>query len=229
MDYEIKHGESEIYLDYIKDELEKVERKITPTERREEQEHEKCLREYREAHEPYIRRVRLWEAEVEKVEKQREAEANRDEAVRRTYRKVKRAFEGTRVSGPRRIGTLPFEIAPPGERTNDHVYAYYREVLRRGQLAEFDQERLDKILTLPRSGLLKGKVGFYGYIVLQFDHTEKVLLECPVYGKALYVLESGEERLLAMNKQELIASDEAKRIFHTKNWYQRVKQELAIK
>jgi hypothetical protein len=42
------------------------------------------------------------------------------------------------------------------------------------------------------------------------------------------VLNSGEERLLKMNKQELIASGEAKRIFHVGDWYQRVKQALEI-
>ena len=31
-----------------------------------------------------------------------------------------------------------------------------------------------------------------------------------------------------MNKQELIASGEAKRIFHVGDWYGRVKQELGI-
>ena len=97
-----------------------------------------------------------------------------------------------------------------------------------GRLDGFDQERLDKILALPRSGLLKGKSGFYGYIVLQFDHTEKVLMECPVYANAIYVLNSGEERLLRMNKQQLIASGEAKRIFHTGDWYLRVKLNLEI-
>jgi hypothetical protein len=107
-------------------------------------------------------------------------------------------------------------------------YGYYNEVLSRGQLAGFDQGRLDKILSLPRSGLLKGKAGFYGYIVLQFDLTPKVLLECPVHGNAIYVLDSGEERLLGMNMQQLIASDEAKRIFHTGDWLGRVQRELGI-
>jgi hypothetical protein len=229
VDYEIEHGESDIYLDYIKRELEEVERKIAPIERCEEEEHEQRVREYEEAREPYRRSVRLWSAEVQKLQKRREAEAKRDDNVQRTYREVKRAFGPTGDSGHKRVGTLPFEIAPPGERTNDHVYAYYREVLRRGQLAEFDRERLDKVLALPRSGLLKGKAGFYGYIVLQFDHTDKVLLECPVYRNALYVLDCGEERLLTMNKQELIASDEAKRIVHTGDWYRKVKQELGIR
>jgi hypothetical protein len=223
VDYESKHGGTETYLDYIKGELEKVEQKIAPVEKREMQEHNKRLKEYGEAHRPHISRVRLWRAEVEKIEEQREAEAKRDEMVRRAYQKVKRAFDPKRASGPKRMGTLPWEIAAPGEWTDDHaVYRYYREVVSRGRLNGFDQERLDKILALPREDWLKGSAGFYGYIVLRFAHTPKVLMECPVYPNAIYVLDSGEDRLLKMNKQELITSGEAKRIFHVGDWYQRV-------
>jgi hypothetical protein len=78
-------------------------------------------------------------------------------------------------------------------------------------LLGFDQLRLAKILTLPYEDWLKGTAGFYGYIILKFAHTPKVLMECPFYGNAIYVLDSGEKRLLKMNKQELITSGEAKR------------------
>ena len=229
VDYATQHGESKIFIEYIEDELEKVEREITPIERRADQEHADRLREYQEAHEPYMRRIRLWRAEVEKVEKQREAEAKRDEAVQRAYRKVKRAFDPKRASGPKSMGTLPFELAAPGERTDDRaIYRYYQEVMSRKRLSGFDQDRLDKLLALPRSNWAKGSAGSDGYIVLMFDHTEKVLMECPIRDNAIYVLDSGEKRLLKMNKQELIASDEVKRIFHRGDWYGRVKQELGI-
>ncbi len=46
---------------------------------------------------------------------------------------------------------------------------------------------------------------------------------------AIYVLNSGEECLLRMNKQELIASGETKRIFHAGDWCQRVEKELGIR
>jgi hypothetical protein len=51
---------------------------------------------------------------------------------------------------------------------------------------------------------------------------------CPVYANAIYVLDSGEERLLKMNKQQLIASGEAKRVFHTGDWYRRARKQLRI-
>lgn len=219
-------GGSKVLMEWTEDQLRKMEeRELGPVEQGEKRRHGKLVAEYERARKPYRESYQRWAAEKSR---RQEAEANREATVRRLYREVKRAFDPTLGSGPRRIDTLPFEIAAPGERTNEHVYAYYREVLRWGQLARFDQDRLDKVLALPRSGLLKGKAGFYGYIVLQFEHTEKVLLECPVVGNALYVLDSGEERLLRRNKQEHIASDEAKRVFHTGDWYGRVKKELGV-
>jgi hypothetical protein len=229
----IRYGESGTYLEYLERERAEVEREIAPIERAEKQEYEtrlkKRLREYQDAYEAYRRRDRQWRAEAAKIRKRREADANRNLAVQRTYLKVKYAFGPKRAPGPKRMGTLPWEIAAPGERSDDRaVYGYYREVMSQGRLDGFDQERLDKILALPYKDWLKGKAGFYGYIVLRFDHTEKALMECPIYGNAIYVLDSGEERLLKMNKQQLIASGKAKRIFHTGDWYGRVKRELGI-
>jgi hypothetical protein len=54
------------------------------------------------------------------------------------------------------------------------------------------------------------------------------LLECPVEDNAIYILDSGEDRLVGMNKQQLRGSGEAKWIYHTGNWYQRLKDELGI-
>lgn len=226
--YEKKHGDSEIYIGYLADELVKAEQEIAPVEEQEGQEYNKRLRKYEEAHDPHMDRVRLWSAEVDGISERRRDEAKRDAIVERARRKVKRAFGSKRASDPNSISTLPWELAAPGERTDDHVRWYYREVLGRGRLHGFSQDRLDKMLALPRSDWQKGRAGFYGYIVLMFAHTEKVLMECPVYNNAIYVLDSGEERLLKMNKQELIASGETKRIFHVGDWYQRLKKELGI-
>jgi hypothetical protein len=214
-----RDNDSEIVIEYVEDELEKVEREVALVERREEQEHDKHVAEYREASRPYWDRLRLWEAEEEK---RWEAEASRDAAVRRMYRRAKRA------SSPKPTGRVPFEILPPGEATEDRVRGYYDGLRRQGNLPEFDQDRLDKVLALPWEDWRPGTAGKYGYSIFTFAHTEKVLLECPVYANAIYVLNNGADRLLEMNKQELIASDKAERIFHTGPWYERLKKKLGI-
>ncbi|MDQ3522687.1 MAG: hypothetical protein M3434_10180, partial [Gemmatimonadota bacterium] len=138
------------------------------------------------------------------------------------------AFRPKHNSGIQAPITLDFEILPEDQQTDVYVRRYYREVMSQDWLKDFSQDRLDKMLALPRSNWKKGKEGFFGYIVLMFDHTDRVLLECPVEGNAIYVLNSGEDRLLRMKKQQLRESGEAIRIFHTGDWYRRLKDELGI-
>lgn len=213
-------GGSRIVYEWCQDQLEKmVEREVAPAERREKREHAELVEEYRQAHDPYWESYMRWESEARR---RRDAEDDRDRIVRRMYRKAGRV----RASG--RMSALPFELAAPGEGNDEHIRGYYRGVLRQRRLDGFDQDRFDKMLALPRSNWKRGTAGKYGYIVLMFAHTEKVLLECPIRDNAIYVLDSGEERLLKMDKQELIASNEVKRIFHTGDWYVRLKRELEI-
>jgi len=74
-----------------------------------------------------------------------------------------------------------------------------------------------------------GKDEFEGYIVFTFAHTPNALLECPVFGNAIYIINSDWERLSRMTKQELRRSPEVTRIIHKPNWFQRVKRELGIR
>lgn len=229
VNYESKSGGSRTYLDYISEQLEEAERKVEPLEDEEWVLHERRVREYEEARGPYLERLRVWRDWEQERSRRREAETRRNELVRTARRRVERAFAAPPPSVSGTVTTLPWEFAPPGQRTDDHiVYGYYQEVLGRTGLKGFDQERLDKILALPRNGLLKGKAGFYGYIVLTFEHTDKVLMDCPVRDNAVYILDSGDERLLRMKKQDLMASDEARRIYHTDGWYERVRKELGL-
>lgn len=227
----IRYRHSENRIQHLQYELREAERVLPLIASDEESRREGLLarrREYKQARAPYERSLSAWKREVARAKQRQEANDKREATVARARRGVRDAFRPMRNSGIRGPSTLDFEILPPGERTDEHVRGYFREVMSRGQLSGFSQDRLDKMLALPRSGWLKGRAGFYGYIVLMFDHTEKVLLECPVEGNAIYVLDSGEERLLKMSKQELIESSEAKRIYHAGIWHQRLKDELDI-
>ncbi len=228
LDEEYEHGRSGTYVEYLEQQVEKLRAQIAPIERRERQKHDERVRKYDIAREPYRGRYQAWRAEVAEAQKRQEANDKLEKFVQRAYRRFDWAFNTKHGSGGKGPITLDFEILPPGERTDEHVRTYYREAVSRGRIRGFSQDRLEKMLALPRSNWKKGKAGFYGYIVLMFDHTEKVLLECPVYGNAIYVLDSGEERLLRMTKQELRDSGEATVIPHSKNWYRRLKDELGI-
>ena len=74
-------------------------------------------------------------------------------------------------------------------------------------------------------------MGIDGYIIFKFDHTQKALMECPIYGNAIYVIGSYWEPWSRMTEQELTAyqSGEVKRIPHQGDGFGKVKQELEIR
>jgi hypothetical protein len=229
VDYEIKHGDSEIYLGYLKDELDEAEREIAPIEKREEQEYNERLREYQAAREPYRQRVRRWRAEVDKVEQQRDAEANRDEMVRRTYRRVKHAFESGATVPTREVH---WRFLPPGEASNEDLLRHYDNHQRRNPNVRYDLDRIRKALSLGPNGRWVEREKFGDYIVFTFPFTSSALMECPIVGNAIYVLHSDPERWSGTPKQQLIAEadrgGEVARIPHQGDWFERVKRELGI-
>ncbi len=227
----MRRRQSEHRVQPLQKKLQAAERELPLVESEEESRKEELLRrrrEYEQARKPYERSLATWKQERARAKRAREANDKREEIVDRARRRIRDAFRPKRGSGGRGPVTLDFEILPPGEQTHEHVRAYFREAVSSGRLKGFSQERLDKVLALPWSEWQKGRAGVYGYIVLLFDHTEKVLLECPVEDNAFYVLDSADERLLKMKKQQLIDSSEAKRRYHSGDWERRLKDDLNI-
>ena len=148
-------------------------------------------------------------------------------AVNRIGKAVDRAFR------PQPTGRFQWQPLPPGEAAPENVHWHYHEKLRReGRLDKFNQERLDKALDLPYAEWwvpTEGFGGFDSYSIFSFDHTEKVLLECPLYGNAAYIVNSSEERWKDMTKQELIDSGEAEKVAHQgENWHVKVREALEV-
>lgn len=55
---------------------------------------------------------------------------------------------------------------------------------------EFDESRLTQIIKLLNPTICYiGKEKFQGYVVFGFDLSEKVVLECPKYGNAIYIIQ----------------------------------------
>jgi hypothetical protein len=78
-------------------------------------------------------------------------------------------------------------------------------------------------------GPTEGFGGFDAYSIISFAHTNKVLLECPLYGNATYVINADEELWREMTKQELTESGLAERIPHQgENWPLQVRQALDL-
>lgn len=133
----------------------------------------------------------------------------------------------------RPTGRFQWRPLPPGEASPQRVRGHYRQRLHHeGRLDKFDQDRLDTATALPYKKWwvpTEGFGGFDAYSIITFAHTNKVLLECPIYGNAAYVINADEEVWREMTKQELADSGLAEKISHRgENWPTKVRRALDL-
>ena len=133
----------------------------------------------------------------------------------------------------RPTGRFQWRPLPPGEASPQKVRGHYRERLHHeGRLDKFDQDRLDQATALPYEEWwvpTDGFGGFDAYSIISFSHTDKVLLECPIYGNAAYVIDAEVEVWREMTKHELAESGLAQKIPHRgDDWPKKVRQALDL-
>lgn len=146
--------------------------------------------------------------------------------VRRVERDIGRAFG---PNGPVfSIGTLPWELLPAGQFTREGVRAHYERLARAYPERGYEPERMDKAMSLKPSQGWKGTGGFRGYMVFEYAGTEKVLLECPIYGNAIYVLGKDWRPLSRQSKGAIMADEETERIPHVGDWFGKMKWALGV-
>ncbi len=180
-----------------------LEEDIAPLNAREREEHAKRrddhLRSYREAKEAHDSGVRRRAAEALR---QRQLRPRRLEIADRVSTDIERAFGfGDVVAATDR---LPWRVLPPGELSVGNVLRHYEGLQRRNPHVVYDRERIAKAFSLNPDRCYVGSDEFDGYIVFAFSRTEKVLLECPVFGNAIYVIHSDWRRLSRTTKQDLL-------------------------
>lgn len=201
--------------------------------RREEEERRSWPERYA-AHEKvrsgYERAVRGCAQEAQRISKRIEILKRQREFVERIRRAIGATF-GTSAGAPTgRLRWRPFRAAEP---TPANIRGHYREHLRRqGKADTFDQRRLDAALALPYEDWYVPEEGFGGfdaYGVFTFRHTAKVLLECPIWGNAAYVVEDEQGAWKDMTKRAMVDSGLAKQIPHRgENWPAKIRRALDL-
>jgi|SRR5215203_2632678 len=201
------HGDPSVKkrdIQQMQERLPGLEREVARLASEERSDHELRLAEYRhQANDPRVR------------------------VVERVARTIDRTFRAQPT------GRIQWQPLPPGEATPGKIRRHYKDRLRsEGRLDKFDENRLDKATELPFVEWwvpTEGFGGFDAYSIFSFAHTEKVLLECPIYGNAAYIIPSGEESWIDKTKQQLIDSGEAQRIPHQgETWDAKVRQALDL-
>lgn len=166
-----------------------------------------------------------------------EAKAARERGLRRqekqlqfvkVRKKIEHAFSSKLTSTMKR---LAWRVLPPGELSADAVRRHYDTLQRRNPEVRYERERITKALSLQPEHYYVGRDEFEGYIVLTFARTPKVMMECPIFGNAIYITKSDWKRLSRMSKRELLAcgSGQFTKIVHKGDWFRRVKLELGIR
>jgi hypothetical protein len=151
----------------------------------------------------------------------------REGIVDRLGRDIRKAF---RPDADMPASRLPWRLLPPGELAVERLRIHYKTLQHRNPHVRYDPERLARALSLGPERCYIGTDEFEGYVVFTFVGTDRVLLECPVYGNAIYVLGPDWRRLSKMSKQELLSGRPhgVDKIVHKGNWFGRAKRALGI-
>jgi hypothetical protein len=128
-------------------------------------------------------------------------------------------------------GRLPWRLLPPGELSVERLRHHYKALQHRNPHIRYDPERITKAYSLGPEQCYIGTDEFDGYVVFTFAGTDRTLLECPVYGNAIYVLGPDWRRLSKMSKHELLSRRPrgVNKIVHKGNWFGRAKLVLGIR
>ena len=127
---------------------------------------------------------------------------------------------------------LPFTLLPPGTWDMSQVLDHYRKVSQdRGsgwENREFDPSRLKKIASLRPIRCYVGKESWNGYVVFEFRHSSRVVMECPIEGNATYVITGNWRNMISHTKAELRDGyrNDHVRVVHKGDWLDRIRQAL---
>jgi hypothetical protein len=128
---------------------------------------------------------------------------------------------------------LHWHPLPPGALTDNRILKHYQEIeteffVKHRQ--NVDRERIKKILSLRPDRAYRGPEEFLGYLIYEFKQHKKVILECPIYGNAVYLLYRDSWQSQANHSKQFIRENYPgswARIFHTENWFARLRLELS--
>jgi len=120
---------------------------------------------------------------------------------------------------------LPWKILPPGEHPFSEILKHYEELQKSNPHVRYDLNRLNRICELTPTATYVGVDEFRGYTVFYFQKYLAAVLDCPVWGNAIYMIKGDWKTLSRLTKAELIAerTGNVTRIVHSGDWFQRLK------
>lgn len=214
----------------IQRELKVLDKNFEQVMIRERQVHEGRRATYIRTHVlPYNQRYLRPHLEAKNVRRRWIQQRNKQlEILEKVRKNIEHAFASNPDPPMKHLG---WRVLPPGELSAETIRQHYEILQRKNPDVRYDGERITKALSLRPDEYYVGIDEFEGYIVLTFAHTPRVLMECPVFGNAIYIIESDWKRLSKLSKRELLTnfSGQVTKIVHKGDWFRRAKLELSIR
>jgi hypothetical protein len=147
--------------------------------------------------------------------------------LKRIAREVNDLATGRRIIVSHR---LPWRILPPGKTGIRRIINNFR--WRQQLLPEYrvDENRLKFMEGFSADETFEGQDSFEGYICFHFSKQKLAVLECPVYGNALYILKHDWQALSRLTKTELLTDfkDSIRTVDHTRHFENNLVYELSL-
>ena len=126
------------------------------------------------------------------------------------------------------VKKVKWRILPPGKHPFQEILTHFKSFQLEGRDVRIDEERLRLVNSLGATTIYIGTDEFRRYAIFYFDHLKKAVLECPIYGNAIYVINGDWESLSQRTKAELLKDypESVTRITHKTNWFDILKEEL---
>ncbi len=123
---------------------------------------------------------------------------------------------------------LPWKFFPKGQWTVEQIVKEFGKYVSQNEI--IDESRIWKIYeNLRPSDCYISQDGFNRYIAFCFDWTDKVVLECPIYGNAIYIIRGDWKEITKLSKWHARRSHKVTVIRHNETWFSRLKNTLLNK
>lgn len=129
------------------------------------------------------------------------------------------------------INHLPWKILSAGEKISENIVKHFKKLLtkKRWQNKKFDEQRILKVESyLNPACCYIGEQKFEGYVVYCFNWTNKVILESPFYGNAVYVIKGDWIQITQVSKWTARNkySNQVTVIRHSSSWLDNLRRTL---
>lgn len=140
----------------------------------------------------------------------------------------KRILDYFRVKESSTVNRINWQILPPGKWSFNQVIGHFKKLENTNKNYKYDLERLELLKDFNPTTCFIGLNEFEGYVVFCFDYTDKAILENPIRGNAIYLINKDWVELSKLAKRELLFyhSDRVKRIIHRGDWFEKLKSEI---